>query len=302
MTGKHQIIVSAENNAYTGWQCKLFYFSCVTRMNHQPIIIVHDSGHDWHPDFYDLAKAGCALYPAPSYRVNCDGDDYAPRNSAGSLIHAAELFAGQDVLIVLCDPDMIFARPVEFPEILSGEFSSFMNYDRDFVAGALTKLRIERATLDPVKESLRCSVPYVVPVTQAHELGTIWLKAVDAFSPRRWEDIMYAFGLAVVKLGLKLNVTHLADHNYWPDAKLKGAMIHYAYGDERWTKRNYFREEAVRDLWNPTIEAPEETIMGELLAQIREAREFYRDAYFPNQQKPARKQGLITEASPRQAS
>ncbi len=250
-------------------------------MNHQPIIIVHDSGHDWHPDFYDLAKAGCVLYPARSYRVNGASDDYAPRNSAGSLIHAAELFAGQDVLIVLCDPDMIFVRPTEFPEILSGEFSSFMDYDRDFVAGALTKLGIERATLDRVKESLRCSVPYVVPIAQAHDLGTIWLKAVDAFFPRRWEDIMYAFGLAVVKLGLELNVTHLADHNYWPDEKPKAPMIHYAYGDERWTKRNYFQDEEVRNLWNPTIEAAEGTILGELLVQIREAREFYRDVYLP---------------------
>lgn len=281
MTGKHQIVVSAENNAYTGWQCKLFYFSCVTRMNHQPIIIVHDSGQDWHPDFHDLVKAGCAIYSAPNYRFHGSGDDYAPRNSAGSLIRIAKLFAGQDVLIVLCDPDMIFARPAQFPEILSAEFSSFMNYDRDFVSDALLKLGIDRQTLEADKDSLRCSVPYVIPLTQAHELGTTWLEAVDAFSPRRWEDIMYAFGLAVVKLGLKLNVTHLADHNYWPDEKVKAPMIHYAYGDERWTKRNYFRDEDAHDLWNPTAEAPAGTILGEILAQIREAREFYRDAYFP---------------------
>ena len=137
---------------------------------------------------------------------------------------------------------------------------------------------------------------------QKHELGTIWLKAVDAFSPRRWEDIMYAFGLAVVKLGLELNVTRLADHNYWPHEKLKAPMIHYAYGDERWTKRNYFRDEEIHDLWNPTIEAPEGTILGEILAQIREARDFYRDAYFSDQQKPAREQGLLLQAGPPRGS
>jgi hypothetical protein len=145
MTAGHQIVVSAENSAYMGWQCKLFYYSCVTRMNHQPIIIVHDLGSEWHPDFYDLAKAGCAVYPAPSYRVNKSGYDYAPRNTAGSLIHAAEICAGNHEFIVLCDPDMIFTRPLQFPETLSGDFVSYMDYDRDFIAEPKNKLGIERA-------------------------------------------------------------------------------------------------------------------------------------------------------------
>src|SRR5260370_18957139 len=117
---KHQIVVSAENNAYIGWQCKLFYYSCVTRMKHQPIIIVHDSGADWHPYFRDLAKAGCSIYGAPGYRTNALGDEYAPRNTAGSLIRAAEIFSGQDVLILLCAPDMVFAAALEFSEASSG--------------------------------------------------------------------------------------------------------------------------------------------------------------------------------------
>jgi len=277
----HQIVVSAENNAYMGWQCKLFYYSCVTRMNHQPIIIVHDSGADWHPDFRALAKAGCGIYGAPGYRINALGDEYAPRNTAGSLIRAAEIFAGQDVLIVLCDPDMIFARAVDFPEVLSGDFITYMNYDRDFVSDALRELGMNREQLEPQKDSLRCGVPYVIPVTEAHVLGRTWLEAVEAFPARRWEDIMYAFGLAVVKLGLKLNVTQLSAHNYWPAEKVSAPMIHYAYGDERWTKRTFFTDEQVRELWSPTLDAPAGTILGEILGQIREAREFYRDAYFP---------------------
>jgi hypothetical protein len=280
MEPNHQIVVSAENNPYMGWQCKLFYYSCVTRMNHQPVIIVHESKSDWHPDFYDLAKAGCVIEQAPGYRSQPFRDEYSPRNTVGSLIRAAELFAG-DVLIVLCDPDMIFTRATAFPNVLSGEFSSFMDYDRDFVLPALRALGIERELHAEDKASLRCSVPYVIPADQAHELGATWLKAVDAFSPRRWEDVMYAFGLAVVKLGLKLNVMRLTDHNYWPDKKVDAPMIHYAYGDERWTKRNFYRDEHVRELWNPTSEVVPGTILGELLSQIREANEFYGDAGFP---------------------
>jgi hypothetical protein len=281
MTGKHQLVVSAENNAYTGWQCKLFYYSCVTRLKHQPIIIVHDSGHDLHPDFHELAKAGCAVQRAPGYRFHGRGDDYACRNTPGTLMHAGKLFADRDTLIVLCDSDMIFTGPVQFPQVLSGEFSSFMNYDRDFVTEALARLGIEREALDGEKHSLCCCVPHVVPVTLAQELGATWLKAIDAFTPRHWEDVMYAFGLSVLKLGLKLHISHLANHNFWPDEKVSASIIHYAYGDERWTKRNYFREDQMYGLWNPTANAAEGTILGELLKQIREAREFYRDVYFP---------------------
>src|SRR5690349_9576236 len=63
----HRIIVSTENNAYSGWQCKLFYFSAVTRLKHQPTFIVHDSGMDWQRDFHDLVRAGATVLAAPSY-------------------------------------------------------------------------------------------------------------------------------------------------------------------------------------------------------------------------------------------
>ena len=276
MTGKHQIVVSAENNAYTGWQCKLFYFSCVTRLQHQPIVIVHDSVDNWHPDFHELAKAGCALHRAPNYRRHGKGDEYAPRNTAGTLIHAADLCAEND-FIVLCDPDMIFARAVQFPEILSGDFVSYINYDKEFISPARDNFGIKRELTPVEKETLRCGVPYVIPTTHARQIGSAWLEAVDAFSPRRWEDIMYAFGLAVTRLGLTVNLTHFATHNYWPDETLNSPMIHYCYGDERWTKRAYFRDEEVRDLWTPGADAGEGSILGELLAQIRAAGDFYRD-------------------------
>lgn len=276
MTGKHQIVVSAENNAYTGWQCKLFYFSCVTRLQRQPIIIVHDSGGEWHPDFHELAGAGCVLHRAPNYRHCGKGDDYAPRNTAGSLIHAAKLCA-ENEFMVLCDPDLIFTGAMQFPEVLSGDFVSYVNYDKDFIPAARNSVGIKRDLTPVERETLRCGVPYVIPTAQASQIGSAWLAAVDAFSPRRWEDIMYAFGLAVMQLGLKVNLTHFATHNYWPDEKLDAPVIHYCYGDEGWTKRNYFRDEQVRNLWTPSADAAEGSILGELLKQIREAGEFYRD-------------------------
>ena len=279
MTTAHQIVVSAENNPYIAWQCKLFYFSCVTRMNHQPVVIVHDAGEGWHPDFYELAKAGCAIYSAPNYRYDRDGNDYACRNHPGSLLRAAEIFRGQDVSIVLCDPDMVFVRCVEFPQTLAGEFSSFMDYDRDFIDDVLPKLGVTRETLDNQKDSLCVSVPYVIPPHIAHQLGQFWLSAIELFSPRRWEDVMYAFGLSAMKFGLPVEVTHLVDHNYWPEEKRQAPIIHYAYGDERWNKRDYSTNETNREVWNPPDSYPPETILGELANQIRQAREFYRAVF-----------------------
>lgn len=276
---KHRIVVSAENNPYMEWQCKLFYFSCVTRLKQQPLIIVHDSGEDWGPGFYELVKAGCTVYPAPNYRIGAHGDDYSCRNHPGSLIQAAQHLADQDEFIVLCDPDLIFTRALEFPEMLSGEFSSFMDYDSAHVSRALKELDLEKELVDLQKESLRCSVPYVIPITEAQQLGVTWLQAIDAFRPRRWEDAMYAFGLALVSLGLTLNITHLTETNYWPDEKVKAPIIHYAYGDDRWTKRNYYTVEQVAAIWETQPETKAGTILDEILTQIRQAGEFYRDPF-----------------------
>ena len=279
--GKHQIVVSAENNPYMGWQCQLFYFSCVTRLNQQPLIIVHDSRSNWYSGFYDLVKAGCAVHPAPNYRVHGSGDNYACRNHPGSLIEAAKLITDQNAFIVLCDADLIFTRTIEFPEILSGEFSSILNYESDSVSAASRELGIASERVYSQKDSLSCSVPYIIPAPQACEFGTTWLHAIDAFHPRQWEDVMYAFGLAVVKLGLKLNITRLADTNYFPDEKVRAAIIHYAYADERWDKRHYFTVEQAARVWDPVVEASAGSILDEIFTQIRQARDFYRDPYFP---------------------
>ena len=297
--GTHRIVVSAENNPYMAWQCKLFYFSCVTRLNQQPLIIVHETGRDLHPDFYDLARAGCAIHPAPNYRTAANGDDLPGRNCPGSLMKTAEICDGQDEFIVLCDPDMIFVRATDFLSCMSAEFSSFMDYDRDLVQEARLRFGIQRDELDAKKERLTVAVPYVVPTALAAEFGRTWLEAIDVFPSRQWENdqrlirppgspvyerrhvVMYAFGLTVVKLDLEIEVTHLIDHNYWPDEPARAPIIHYAYGDERWNKRSYFTDEQAPAVWNPSAKAAEGTIFSEVLSQLRQAGEFYCDPYSP---------------------
>jgi len=279
MTSKHRIVVSTQNNAYSGWQCKLFYLSCVTRVEHQPIFMVHANGSAWHPDFYALARAGAMVLPAPCYVANAQ----PPRNTAGSLLHAADA-CGEDELIVLCDPDMIFRRKPVFPEKLSGNQYTYMSYAQLAVQQASETLGLSWELVERSGSQLCCGVPYVIPVRQARPLAKAWMQAVDAFPQRDWEemwlDIMYAFGLATLKLGLEVALTDMVDDNSSPDAVLLREMIHYCYGGDIWNKRWFYYDEQAPEVWQLSGCAERNTVLGEIFSQIEEAGEFYRDAYF----------------------
>ncbi|HEX8843576.1 MAG TPA: hypothetical protein VF791_02980 [Pyrinomonadaceae bacterium] len=273
---RHAVVVSAENSPYMAWQCKLFHFSCTSRLKKTPIIIVHETGaKELHPDFREIMKVGGRVSRAPSYKRTAQGDLYPPRNTPGTLSHAAEMLSALEEFIVLCDPDMIFVRPVEFPEELSGDFCSYMNYDLDCVETARLALCIPRERIVARQESLRCGVPYVIPTHVARPLAESWVEAVDAFPPRKWEDVMYAFGLAALSLDLKVAVTRTAESNYWPDAKVRARIVHYCYGDATWSKRHYFKEAEAPKIWRPRVEARPGTVLGEILSQIREAENYY---------------------------
>ncbi len=272
---KHRIVVSAENTPYAAWQAKLFCYSCLHLLQHPPLIIVHESGRELHSDYQSIIRAGGAVESVPNYRTTARGDDYFPRNTAGTLLHAAEMCSGQNDFIVLCDPDMIFVRRPDFPSTLAGDFYAYMNYDREVVDIAAQAIGVTREMIEAQKRELRCGVPYVIPVSEAGRLAELWLEAIDAFPPRRWEDNMHAFGLAVAKMDLKVTLTQLADHNYWPDNRVEREMIHYCYGDQVWSKRDYLTEEEAQRVWEPPATGLEGTILWEIFRQIREARAFY---------------------------
>jgi hypothetical protein len=276
MKNYHLIIVSAENNPYMAWQCKLFHFSCMSRLKKAPVIIVHETGvEELHQDFQEIMKTGGRVQRVPNYKLTAQGDLYPPRNTPGTLLHAAEICGPECDSLVLCDPDMIFARPPAFPTKLSGNYCSYMNYELDCVEVARASLGISRALIDEQKEALRCGVPYVIPINDARPLAEAWIEAIDVFPARKWEDVMYAFGLAAVKLGLKVWLTRMAESNYWPDANAKSDIVHYCYGDETWSKRHYFKPDQAQSVWQPRVEAPAGTILGQILSQIREAEKFY---------------------------
>jgi hypothetical protein len=279
-TDNHLIVVSSENSPYLAWQTKLFYFSCLSRLKLQPLIIVHDLEEEWCTDFKDILRAGGVIRRAPNYRARPDGEAYPPRNTAGTLLHAAEISkeqdSTQDGFFVLCDPDMIFLRAPNFPSEMSAEYYAYMDYSQARVGSAAERLGIQERELRAREADLRCGVPYVIPVSDAELLAGKWLAAIDAFYPPMWTDVMYAFGLAAVDLNLKLTLTNMVATNCYPETTLSNNIIHYCYGSKTWSKRDYLTAEQSLGVWDPVAKVSEGTVEAEIISQIKEASEFYR--------------------------
>ena len=282
MTEKHRIVVSAENSAYMAWQCKLFYFSCVTRLRHRPIFIVHANGDTWDPGFDALARAGAVVRKAPSYL--CE-KRMTTRNIIGTVLEAAPML-NADEFMVLCDPDMIFVRQVDFPRQLAGNFHDYVDYNQEHIAVAARHFGASYEAVLQKANQIRCGPPYVIPAMHAARLGKMWLDALDCFSiaGRPWDsvwlDVMYAFGLAIAKLGWNVATMDVVDLDDGRETPLQRPIVHYCLGYAGWDKRWYRSDEKAPQIWDSTFEAREGTVAQELFCQIVEAREFYRKDSF----------------------
>ncbi|HLL73817.1 MAG TPA: hypothetical protein VK421_00855 [Pyrinomonadaceae bacterium] len=272
---RYRIVVSAENTPYMAWQCKLFHYSCVTRLKTAPAFVVHEHDADWHDDFRDIVRAGGLVRSAPNYRVTACGWDYAPRNAPGTLMHAEEVCDGEE-FIVLCDPDMLFVRRPRFPRTLSGDYYPYMDYDQPAVRRAALAFGVSQKDLDARKGGLSFGVPHVIPRASLRLMAETWMEAVDAFRPELWEISMYAFGLAAIRLGLPVKLTAFNDYNFWPRRALKRDMIHYCYADPLWRKYDYMDAARARQVWVSAPKVPRRSVLGEIVAQLHEAHDFYR--------------------------
>jgi hypothetical protein len=257
------------------WQSKLFFFSCVTRAGYMPITIVHELGENLRTEFVDIARAGGVIKAAPNYRITKHGDDYPPRNNPGTLLRVAGMNFSPDDLLVICDPDMIFLRRPKFPERLSANFYAYVKYNRLRIYEAGRRIGVSDSDITNLAGGLRCGAPYVIPARCARLLAETWFEAIDAFTPRNWIDSMYAFGLAIIKLRLDVKIFKMVSLNKASSAKSRGDIIHYGFGDAVWTKRDYATDEEIAGLWNISIQAENNTVLAEILAQIREAKSFY---------------------------
>lgn len=271
------------------WQAKLAHYSSVSRLGQAPLIVVHEAEGEDSRDWRDIATAGGTLLHAPSYRTTGGGVPYACRNAAGTLLEAAEVLGPEVELLLLCDPDIVFARPFQAHRGLAGSACEYLDY-----TGAPVRAAIERLGLTPSDEALApegplaCGTPYIIPRDCAKALAEAWLEAIDAFGDPRWEDNMYAFGLAVLMLNLDLIRIPLADTNYYPDAPVQAPIVHYCYDNDLWSKRKFITERSARRVWKPPRGAEPGSVLAEILQQLEQARSFYAPLERPQAQRAAR--------------
>lgn len=281
-----RLVVSAENNGYTGWQAQVLARSAITRLGVSPVVVCHGGNErPLHGYFQQLRYTGTDVLAARNWRREF-GHDYAPANTPGTLLAAAQALKGHADFLILLDPDMVFAKPVEFLPRFAAQHYRYMDYRKDAIQRAARLYGVAQELLEERHEQLSVGVPYVIPIEFAEDLAKEWLRALACFAASwtkrkkhgsdRWCEVMHAFGLAATKLGRIPEVLDVNANNAFPKTPLERPVIHYCYEGDGWKKRSFFREDAVPDVWK-TPDRPElaGTVTGEVLAQIRETAEFF---------------------------
>ena len=274
MSSRHRLVISAENNAYMAWQAKLAYFSCVTRIGQQPLIVVHETQQPWDSGFVELVRAGARVRSAPRCAPRCA----STANTAGTLLLAADI-CHPDEFIVLCDPDMIFVRDVHFPDRLAAQPYGYMHYQWPEVEGVARQAGIPLATVHERELQLCCGVPYIIPAGIARDVALRWIEILEMFPKREpkwmWMDVMYAFGLALTDLGLTPELFDCVDQNSASGQPVQRDIIHYCMGDATWDKRQFADGQAAQ-VWTTQPASMPGSVLEEVLCQLSEAGRFYR--------------------------
>lgn len=253
-----RIVVSAEDSPYMLWQSILFRHSCLTRVGVEPYFVVHRfPGRRALSDSWPAAIPPERIIEAPSYRGIVAGEPYYPRNSAGTLCEAANVF--RDGWIVLCDPDMLFVRDPKFKPRWE---CSRVHYNPQ---PWYTK---KEKKVEPRLMSV--GVPYIVEARWARWVGGHWLSRIDSVKNYVWEVSMWEYVYTLRDLKIKYRSSNLCATNEGKYPMRGEPMIHYCYGTERWDKRNYSRDRDAISVFENVPAKPLTNCEAEIFRQLRE--------------------------------
>jgi hypothetical protein len=295
---RFEIVVSAENHGYVGWQAQLWHHACLVRLGRAPLVVVHGDEPALAQPYLDLIAHGGRVQRAPNYRT-VKGVSYAARNTAATLLHAE---SDADYLVI-CDPDMLVAAPWPLERYALGarqaslDAVAYLDVDDDARPWLEPACRRARLSLRQLRRfRVSGGVPHIVPTGLQRDLGSTWLRLHDAFRPHDgpnthpdvnpsqlpWSSLasMWSLLMALYKLGIEPVVTRFCMTNFqgnldprddgFPDRPL----LHYCYGDETFNKRSYFNHPGGRGrVWNARARAG--TINRLVCDALRAAGEFY---------------------------
>jgi hypothetical protein len=272
-----QIVVSCENSSYMSWQAQLICFSALSRLGLRPLLVVHTMQAPLNQRFVQLQKLGFPVSIAPSFATTPTGDANPPRNTIGTLLHLTTTSHITNQHILLCDADLLFVRHPIYEGAPSAEFYSYLDYEQPLVSEVIKRIGNQRLMPSTLSRDYPIGVPYLLPVSLIKEISFRWLAIMNLFRSPRWEDVMYAFGIALADLGISLkNISFQMDHNYESTKPLRGSVIHYCYSDRHWNKRKYLSTSPLDTSMSSETPAPPGSILEEILSQLAEAREYFR--------------------------
>lgn len=301
------IVVSAENTAYLGWQSALCHYSCVQATGRAPLIVVHGDEPELVEEYRQIAEAGGRIQRAPNHRIY-RGVTFAPFNTIATA-QLAETDAGH---ILLAEPDMVFLRHPPVAEALAEMDADSVSFDR---IGYLHVSEENRQRIHEVcrrvgtdfaglqSHPIDGGVPHLIPTGQRAALCAAWFdltvaiaEAVtaldrrwwDRFSrrslmtqPRNWISGMWGLVFAVRQLSLNLVMTEWCASNarqglFGPadHPKPGPAIIHYCYSQPGFDKRKH-RDRRSLLAWARAAEPPADELSAAILAQLNGAADFY---------------------------
>jgi hypothetical protein len=301
------IVVSAENTAYLGWQSALFHHSCVQATGRAPLVVVHGDEPELVEEYQHIAAAGGRIQRAPNFRTY-RGVTFAPFNTIATA-QLAETDAGH---ILLAEPDMVFLRPPPVAETLAEMEAHAISFDR---IGYLHIRDENRARMREVCRRIGADfealdthpvdggVPHLIPIGERAALCAAWFDLTVAIAQtvidldRRWWDRfarrslmtfpgnwisgMWGLVLAVRQLGLNPVMTEWCASNareglFGPADRPKPSpsIIHYCYSQPGFDKRKH-RDRHALLAWSATAEPPAGSSAATILAQLNAAADFY---------------------------
>jgi hypothetical protein len=271
---KHVVVVSAENNPYMAWQSQLLYFSIISYTRLPCLFVVHGGEEGLHVGFHAIAERGGRVVRAPNYKCfGLNGTSYEPLNTVGTLLEASSLVPTGG-FIVLCDADLVFIDEPQFEEALCAQYYDYLDYESEYVRDVIKTSFFGLRGSD--WSHVRCGVPYVIPASLARPVAERWLSVHLSFKSLRWEAVMYAFGIAVNALGLRVNLLDEVVHNFWPERAVCRPILHYCYNTEYWSKRAFHDEAGYHSVWRPPdTPMAAQSVGGRVLVELDRARRFY---------------------------
>jgi hypothetical protein len=281
------IVVSAENTDYQAWQCMVFHHSCETHLGQTPLFVVHGEEPELRAGFGHIERVGGRIQRCPNFR-HTGPRMYAPRNQ----MRTAQLAESDASHIVLCDPDMVFLRSMDFPAMIESMpprsisldrigFLKVTEENRPFIAEACEVSGIDVDELATLPAN--GAPPHIIPNRLRGELCEEWdvhleayLEASHRFYPNGhtdcWIASMWGLVFALQRLAIApvltdLCVQTLGDPEIGSDSSR--SIVHYSYPTPAFNKKDYWGPDTWHRVWSASA-APGRTT-GAVCEQIAAA-------------------------------